>query len=229
MIMDWLNCFDLHVMRLLNQFVGVSPLADKLIRLIADWPFLRCAPLVAGLWWLWFEGPQSPRIRIILGIAAVSIASLTSRALQFFVDVHPRPFSVARDYGLALPQGIETNWGFASSFPSDTTTLHFGLAAVIYSISRRCGILAFLWVAGLIAMPRVYLTYHWPSDIIAGALLGIGAVGLFLKFESLKLPSLWIVNLEMRLPQAFYAGAFLVTSQITASFEDVVQLARLML
>ena len=58
------------------------------------------------------------------------------------------------------------------SFPSGHTLSGFAAAGVLFSMRRRVGVAAFI-LAGLIALSRMYLYVHYPSDIAAGVLLGL--------------------------------------------------------
>lgn len=59
------------------------------------------------------------------------------------------------------------------SFPSGHTLVSFEAAAALTYYHRRWGIAA-LVLAALIAYSRLYLFVHYPTDVLAGALLGIG-------------------------------------------------------
>lgn len=58
-----------------------------------------------------------------------------------------------------------------SSFPSTHTGLAFCLAFGIYFIKRKAGIIFFIFSL-FIALARIFVGVHWPSDIIFGILLG---------------------------------------------------------
>lgn len=58
------------------------------------------------------------------------------------------------------------------SFPSGHSMSSFAAAAVIFQYNRRAGAAA-LAFAGLIALSRMYLYVHFPTDVLCGALLGI--------------------------------------------------------
>lgn len=60
-----------------------------------------------------------------------------------------------------------------SSFPSSHAANAFALAAVLARRWRRPGVLFFLGAA-TIAFSRVYLNRHYPGDVIAGVLIGLG-------------------------------------------------------
>ncbi|MBI5827331.1 MAG: glycosyltransferase family 39 protein [Deltaproteobacteria bacterium] len=70
--------------------------------------------------------------------------------------------------------------GRFSSLPSGHTTVSFALA---FTLSRRYPSLRYLFyaTAALVAASRVYLGAHYPSDVVAGALVGILAGWLLLK------------------------------------------------
>lgn len=57
------------------------------------------------------------------------------------------------------------------SFPSGHTFSSFAGAFVLYFYHKRFGILA-LVVAAIIAFSRMYLFVHYPTDILAGMVLG---------------------------------------------------------
>lgn len=64
----------------------------------------------------------------------------------------------------------------SSSFTSSHATSHFAQAMFFYLTLRKTGRywgLAFLW-AGLIAYSQVYVGVHYPTDVIAGAIIGCG-------------------------------------------------------
>lgn len=62
------------------------------------------------------------------------------------------------------------------SFPSGHTLVSFEAATALWYYHRKWGVAA-LALATLIAYSRLYLFVHYPTDVLAGALLGIG-IGL---------------------------------------------------
>ncbi len=57
------------------------------------------------------------------------------------------------------------------SFPSGHTMASFAAATVLWHWNRKAGLATYL-LAGMIAFSRLYLFVHFPSDVLAGALLG---------------------------------------------------------
>ena len=60
------------------------------------------------------------------------------------------------------------------SFPSGHTFGSFAAAAACFQGVKKTWGLAALGLAGAIGFSRIYLFMHYPSDVLAGAVLGIG-------------------------------------------------------
>jgi undecaprenyl-diphosphatase len=212
--------FDVAILQALNRVVGVWPTFDRALAVVCEWSFVRAAGLVAIVCWAWVAVRERNHRRLILiGLVGLTIATALSKLIQMSLFVHLRPFREAVELGLILPSGLATNWGRGSSFPSDTATLYFALAMVVFSVSRRLGLGAFIWVAVLIAIPRVYLMVHHASDILGGAALGIGTVWAMQRY-TFEWP-IWdrILAFELRTPQVFYPVMFCYGYQVVDAFQ----------
>ena len=67
------------------------------------------------------------------------------------------------------------------SFPSAHAAFSWMMAVLLAYWFPRYRILFFV-LAGFIGWTRIYLGLHYPSDVIAGALLGYGLTRIFLKY-----------------------------------------------
>ncbi len=83
----------------------------------------------------------------------------------------PRPCWINTDVSMLV--SIPTDY----SFPSGHALHCFIAATVLLHYDRRLGIPA-LVMAVLVAFSRLYLYVHFPTDVLAGELLGIG-IGIF--------------------------------------------------
>lgn len=90
------------------------------------------------------------------------------------------------------------------SFPSGHTFGSFAAAAALFpGVRRRWGIAALL-LAGAIGFSRIYLFMHYPSDVFAGAVLGIcfGSLAWYLSCQWLSVlqrRKVHFINKEMDL------------------------------
>lgn len=73
----------------------------------------------------------------------------------------------------------------AYSFPSGHTGSSFAAAGALFGFNKRIGITA-LVLAASIGLSRIYLFVHYPTDVLAGMLLGLsvafGVVYMFRKY-----------------------------------------------
>ena len=71
------------------------------------------------------------------------------------------------------------------SFPSAHSAFAFMMATLLSHWFPKYRVI-FLIIAGFIGWTRIYLCLHYPTDVIAGALLGYGITKLFLHYIKLK-------------------------------------------
>jgi undecaprenyl-diphosphatase len=203
-----------------NWPAGRSPLLDSVVFNIADSTILQGGVFVAFYWWLWFE-PSPRRREVITGLMGGIAAVLVSRALQVGLPFHARPLHVP-DLPVRLPIGVDPGTlNTFSSFPSDHAVLFFALSLPLWTRSRALGAAAMVWTLLIICLPRIYLGYHWPSDVIAGAVVGLGLMlALRPLISATGLPDR-VLRLEAAYPAAFYAAFCLVTLELAVMFYDL--------
>jgi undecaprenyl-diphosphatase len=99
-------------------------------------------------------------------LAVAILSTLLSVGLQFLL-ARPRPADVRRVLSAqAFP-----------SFPSGHAACAFGCALLAGRFWRR-GRWAFLLGALVVSISRIYLGQHYPSDVLGGAILGMGTAGV---------------------------------------------------
>lgn len=122
------------------------------------------------------------------GIIAGILKAIFSQArpMRWFFDNHQEIW-----HSLSLFEEEWRSWDAASSFPSGHTTSAFALYSFLAFNARKgklsVSTLCFL-LAGMVALSRMYLLYHFLRDVTVGAGLGlcIGALVYYLQKASLK-------------------------------------------
>ena len=113
--------------------------------------------------------PKTRKIGIYLGVTLILEVVLNELIIKEIIQ-RERPF--------LQRTGIDTiiNQPSSYSFPSGHTASSFAAATAIYQHSKKWGIAAYV-LASVIAFSRLYFYVHFPTDILAGTILGI-AVGI---------------------------------------------------
>jgi membrane-associated phospholipid phosphatase len=208
--------------------IGRFPALDDLTLLVAQNDVLKGALLLAILWWLWAQpGPDlEQRREIVIGtlLAAIAAAAV-SRGIAVLVPFRDRPINTS---GIGIPidprlVGWERGHG---SFPSDHAALGFALATGIFRARRAVGVVAIVWVALVVSLPRVYLGIHWLTDILGGAILGASVAWLLTRPASRARLARPIRVAFERYPGLCYAGLFLFSYGIMTRFEHVRDLGK---
>ena len=107
-----------------------------------------------------------------------------------------------------------------SSFPSDHAVLFYALSTGLFFISKRVGIGAFVYTSIMIAMPRIYLGLHYPTDIVAGAAVGVAVAAVSILCLKGNRVLRAAANWSDQKPALFYPLFFLVTYQIADMFDS---------
>ena len=166
-----------------------SFLAENFDLPILDWivnhlwcPFLDAVmPLItllgdAGIFWiaiavvlLFF--PKTRKVGLGMGAALVIGLLLCNVTLKpLIARIRPYDYQLEH-FGVTVKLLIEAQHDF--SFPSGHTIASFEAATVLLIHSKKAGIPAMI-LACLIAFSRLYLYVHYPTDVIASIILGVG-------------------------------------------------------
>ena len=109
--------------------------------------------------------PKTRKIGITVAISLALEVICCNAILKPLVG-RIRPYDINTAVGLLIPRPTDF------SFPSGHTGASFAAAAALEDSNYRLRIPA--WVlAVLIAFSRLYLYVHYPTDVLAGAMLGI--------------------------------------------------------
>jgi undecaprenyl-diphosphatase len=209
------------VLHWINQPAGRNGVVDRLVFDIADAQLLKGGIFLAVYWWLWFDRKGQWRRDVVIAMVAAVITAVLSRLLQVGLPFHHRPLH-SPGIGIHLPLTVDPETlNTFSSFPSDHAMLFFALSIPLWNRSRWLGAAAMLWTVLVICLPRVYLGYHHPSDVLGGAVLGVFfmlVLSALVARTSFPNRAVHFANFH---PAAFYPLAFVVSFELATLFADV--------
>lgn len=158
---------DLLIFQQINNLAGQWTYLDALCIFFAKYfEYILVASMVLFLWKRW-RG-------IFLAVLAAILARFGIVELIRFFWARPRPF-IENNVNLLIGEVSK------SAFPSGHATFYFALSFVVYKYNKKAGILFFI-ASSFISVSRVFVGVHWPSDILAGAVIGIFVGWLITKF-----------------------------------------------
>lgn len=160
---EFLYQIDLTIFYFLNHTIA-NPIFDKLFVLLTTqecW-YITYAVLIFFL--LTRFGAKGRYFVVVLIIGIFLSDQISSQILKGWIG-RIRPCHFLSDVRLLVP------CGGGKSFPSSHAVNNFALAVFLTYFFRYYSI-HFFSLAALIAISRVYVGVHYPSDIIGGAIIG---------------------------------------------------------
>ena len=171
-MMSYIAWMDPSLFHLLNG-VWTTPILDRIM------PALSWVGNLGLIWVILLGGmaafgKTTGRKIALAGLAALAIG-FTSSEIVKEVTMRQRPFLALPDVRLLIPEPS------SFAFPSGHTTSAFAAASGAVLAAKRLLQRVPLWGWGMLALAaaisysRIYVGVHWPTDVVAGMLLGLAS------------------------------------------------------
>ena len=109
--------------------------------------------------------PRYRKAGLAMGLALIFCLTIGNLTLKPLI-ARPRPYSYVPELILLVAPLADF------SFPSGHTFASFASATALYLYHKKLGMAAYV-LAAVIAFTRLYLYVHFPSDVLAGMILGV--------------------------------------------------------
>jgi len=152
---------EFEILNFIRENLSCAPM-DVAMRIItffgdAGWFWIALGLVLAII-------PKTRKIGLTVCISLLFSLLLCNLTLKPIV-ARTRPYDVLKTIEII----IEAPHDY--SFPSGHTSISFAGAVAVFAYNKKYGSIALL-LAALIAFSRLYLYVHFPTDVLAGALLG---------------------------------------------------------
>ncbi len=221
-----MNWFDSGLLHFLNSFAHRSYALDASLVYVMNNNFIKGGVSMALFTWAWPAGETKwRRARLLYGFALSMVALVLARVLALALPFSGRPLRnplLHFQLPYTMDASVLEDW---SSFPTDHAVLFSCLTVVLYRVSRPLGILAAIHTFCVIVLPRLYAGVHYPTDVIAGAVIGCAVAHLFMRDDLIALLTVPVLRWKDAHPGPFHAILFLAAFEVGELFSTVRVLA----
>ena len=166
--MHWLQTLDTAVFRFFNDTLK-NPVFDVLMPWLSGNILFVPLLVVGTIWLIWKQRRKGVLCFAMLAIVLPLGDSKVCRTLKLAI-ARPRPFVTLSE--VRQPPGVPPASPYAS-MPSSHAANWFAGAMIAWIYFRRSARVV-VPLAVAVSISRVYNGVHYPSDILAGAILGAG-------------------------------------------------------
>lgn len=161
---DFLYSIDLSILYFFNNTLSAG-FPDKFFSTITNVNNWYIAYIIL-LGISWTKGGRTGKIAVIGVILLITVSDQLGHRVLKEIFERPRPCNALAD--VLTPLGCTGSY----SFPSNHAINNFAAAMFFYRLFPNLKWILFI-TASLVAISRVYLGLHYPSDILGGAIVGI--------------------------------------------------------
>ena len=212
-----LHGLDYGITRALNRLSGRYFLLDHAAHDLTKEAFSNL-PMIALIWFVWYRIGDDQRARVVAGVLVSILAIVLCYVLQVTFPHHLRPLHDPALQFLPPPAIDPGVFSPGMSFPSEHAAMLFALATTIYTVLPPLGLFC-LVLASVLSAIRVYLGFHFPTDVVTGGMIGVVAVGLSRSGWVLATSRRTVTWARSHLP-LFCAISFYLCASIGRMFED---------
>ena len=176
--MEWLLEMDGKLLLWLKEAFS-HPVLDKIMISVSSLGNKGMIWIAIGVLFLFFGCRNKTwRSRGFLGLFSLAANFLVCNVILKPLIDRTRPYYVLGYDPLIPPVGDP-------SFPSGHTSASFAAATAIYAINKKWGVAAYIFAA-VMGFSRLYLGVHFPTDVLAGAVVGTAAAMVIIRLFDAK-------------------------------------------
>jgi undecaprenyl-diphosphatase len=181
---------DYRLYHAINGFVVHHEWLGDGLSTFENWAVPVLAVATVALWLFARPGGERKwKLAATCALASAAVALLINQVIAKLIWDRKRPFAA---HPSAHVWGKRTH---DASFPSDHASASFAIGFAVLMFDRTAGAL-FLAAAAAIGVGRVFIGEHYPLDVAAGCLVGLGAALLVVKLARPLIS--WLVRLVER-------------------------------
>lgn len=166
--MEQILSWDFSVLNFIQEHFRCDAL-DWLTQLFSTIGHAGIVWIVISVIFIFFK---KTRAAGVIGLLSMGLGLLLGEFVIKNIVARPRPFLTDDPRNLFLNAELIVKKPSGYSFPSGHSCCAFAAAVSSFKINKRVGVITTI-VAALVAFSRLYNYVHFPSDVLAGTVIGI--------------------------------------------------------